>query len=206
MTIHEASQLIGVSPATLRRWSDAGDITAFTTPGGHRRFSRSAVDVLLPSPRRERPDPVVPERIALAQRREVIRAALAVPWLSCLEPSQRAVFRDQARRLAAGLRRSFDAPTAAERGSALEGAEAVAAEFGRIARLTGIPIRETVEVVLRSRAPLVRELAEVARRRALVPPESTELLEAAAAAIDRLVSAAMRGHEAAATEVQPSPS
>ena len=32
LTIHEASDLIGVSPATLRRWSDAGEIRAFTTP------------------------------------------------------------------------------------------------------------------------------------------------------------------------------
>jgi excisionase family DNA binding protein len=206
MTSHEASALIGVSPATLRRWSDAGDIEAFTTPGGHRRFSRTAMAGFLPAPRRERPDPAVPERIARAQRREIIRAALAAPWLSQLEPSGRAAVRDQARRLAAGLLRSFEAPTAAERGSARASAEAVAAEYGRIARLHGIPIRETVEVVLRSRAPFVRELAEAARRRELAPPESTELLEAAAVAIDRLVSAVMCGHEAAAAEVLPDPS
>ena len=48
MSIQEASNLMGVSPATLRRWSDAGRIRTFTTPGGHRRFSRAAVDALLP--------------------------------------------------------------------------------------------------------------------------------------------------------------
>ncbi len=56
MSIHEACRLIGVSPATLRRWSDAGDIKAFTTPGGHRRFSRAAVIGLLPADRRGRPN------------------------------------------------------------------------------------------------------------------------------------------------------
>jgi len=49
LTVREASELIGVSPATLRRWSDNGEITTFTTPGGHRRFARSAIMGLLPA-------------------------------------------------------------------------------------------------------------------------------------------------------------
>ena len=51
LTLHEACSLVGVSPATLRRWSNNGDISTFTTPGGHRRFARSALLGLLPAPR-----------------------------------------------------------------------------------------------------------------------------------------------------------
>ncbi len=54
LTVRTACAMLGVSPATLRRWSDAGEIEAFTTPGGHRRFSRSAVLRLLPTDRRRR--------------------------------------------------------------------------------------------------------------------------------------------------------
>ncbi len=50
LTLGEACGLVGVSPATLRRWSDNGDIRTFTTPGGHRRFARSAILGLLPAP------------------------------------------------------------------------------------------------------------------------------------------------------------
>ena len=50
LTLHEACSLVGVSPATLRRWSDNGDISTFTTPGGHRRFAMSAILGLLPAP------------------------------------------------------------------------------------------------------------------------------------------------------------
>ncbi|HUG28889.1 MAG TPA: helix-turn-helix domain-containing protein, partial [Candidatus Limnocylindria bacterium] len=50
-----ASRVLGVSPATLRRWSDAGRLRVFTTPGGHRRFSRSALERLLPADRSRRP-------------------------------------------------------------------------------------------------------------------------------------------------------
>jgi glutamyl-tRNA reductase len=48
LTVREACALVGVSPATLRRWSDNGEVTTFTTPGGHRRFARSAIQALLP--------------------------------------------------------------------------------------------------------------------------------------------------------------
>ena len=47
--LSEASRLLGVSPATLRRWSDAGRLRVFTTPGGHRRFSRATLERLLPA-------------------------------------------------------------------------------------------------------------------------------------------------------------
>jgi excisionase family DNA binding protein len=58
LSVHEASALVGVSPATLRRWSDAGEIVAFTTPGGHRRFARSAILAMLPNGHRTRPSTV----------------------------------------------------------------------------------------------------------------------------------------------------
>ena len=49
LSVHEASELLGVVPATLRRWSTAGRVSSFTTPGGHRRFSRTEILRLLPS-------------------------------------------------------------------------------------------------------------------------------------------------------------
>lgn len=50
LSIHEACELIGVSPATLRRWNAAGTVDAFMTPGGHRRFARSVILSMLPAP------------------------------------------------------------------------------------------------------------------------------------------------------------
>lgn len=47
LSVQEASAMLGVSPATLRRWSANGEVEAFTTPGGHRRFSLSTLKALL---------------------------------------------------------------------------------------------------------------------------------------------------------------
>src|SRR5690606_31670665 len=38
LTLSEASTLLGIHHTTLRAWADRGEIPAFRTPGGHRRF------------------------------------------------------------------------------------------------------------------------------------------------------------------------
>ena len=38
-TSSQAARYLGVSLATIRRWTDAGHITCYRTPGGQRRFS-----------------------------------------------------------------------------------------------------------------------------------------------------------------------
>jgi excisionase family DNA binding protein len=40
VTISEASRILGVSEVTLRQWTDEGNVKAFVTPGGHRRYSK----------------------------------------------------------------------------------------------------------------------------------------------------------------------
>lgn len=45
----QAASMLGVSTATLRRWTVAGEVDAFTTPGGHRRYARATIEALLDS-------------------------------------------------------------------------------------------------------------------------------------------------------------
>ena len=48
-TSSEAARYIGVSLATVRRWTDAGHIHCYRTPGGQRRFSRTQLDDFMAS-------------------------------------------------------------------------------------------------------------------------------------------------------------
>lgn len=45
----DAAEYCGVSPKTIRRWTDDGDLRAFVTPGGHRRYRQADLDALLPA-------------------------------------------------------------------------------------------------------------------------------------------------------------
>jgi len=47
LTLSSASKLLGVHPATLRQWADAGKVPSYRTPGGHRRFRAEDIRVFL---------------------------------------------------------------------------------------------------------------------------------------------------------------
>jgi excisionase family DNA binding protein len=199
LTVHEACALIGVSPATLRRWSAAGDVQAFTTPGGHRRFARSTILGLLPSARRPRPTlerlGETPEHMNRVYRRHVAQACHGASWLMGLSEDELEPLRDHGRRIAGALLVFIDAATAEERQPAMLKAVNAATEYGRIAARGSAGIRETVEAFLRFRMLFVAELAQVARRRGLDTIEATNLLVTATQAIDQLLVALMSGHE-----------
>jgi excisionase family DNA binding protein len=48
-TSSQAARYLGVSLATIRRWTDAGHVSCYRTPGGQRRFSRVQLDEFVTS-------------------------------------------------------------------------------------------------------------------------------------------------------------
>ncbi len=200
LTIHEASALVGVSPATLRRWCDAGDVRAFTTPGGHRRFARAAVLGMLPPASRSRPTMASlgqsADAITHVYRRDVCRSVSWPASIEALGPEAREPFRESGRTIVNALVEYLDASGPHEAARRLAAAESAAARHGQLAAYHSVTIRDTVELFLRFRAPFLHELGAVARRRGLDATEATDLLEAATDAIDRLMPAVIAGHEA----------
>jgi len=205
LTVHEACALIGVSPATLRRWSAAGDVQAFTTPGGHRRFARSTILGLLPSARRKRPTlerlGETPEHMTRVYRRHLAQALHGATWLAGLSEDELEPLRDHGRRIAGSLLEFIDATTSQDRRTAIGNGVFAATEYGRIAARGSADIGETVEAFLRFRMLFLGELAQVSRRRGLDTVEATNLLVTATEAIDQLLVALMSGHETEIVEI-----
>lgn len=107
------------------------------------------------------------------------------------------LFRERGQLLAAGLLRYLDAPQPDTAAHHLSEASLTAAEYGRVAAALGLSLSQTVEGFLRFRSPFHHELAVAARRRGFDTAETTDLLEAAEGAMDRLLVATMSGHSAA---------
>jgi excisionase family DNA binding protein len=62
LTVGQAADYIGVSPSSIRKWSNRGLVQAYRTPGGDRRFSIDDLDELIRVPHGASPQTDPPER------------------------------------------------------------------------------------------------------------------------------------------------
>ena len=58
--VSEAAEFLGVSAASLRKWSDQGIVPVYRTPGGQRRFAQEDLEQFLASMRQPGPAIGVP--------------------------------------------------------------------------------------------------------------------------------------------------
>jgi excisionase family DNA binding protein len=207
LTIHEASAIVGVSTATLRRWCDAGDVRAYTTPGGHRRFARAAVVGMLPATSRVRPTMIglgqTAESITRAYRREACPSMAWPAVIEALAPSARELYREYGRAIVRGLVGYLDAAGTPEASPRLAIARSAVARHGQLVATHGVSLEDTVELFLRLRSPFLHELAAVARRKGLDTTSAMDLLEAATDAIDGLMPSLIAGHRAGTDGLAP---
>ncbi len=194
----EASLLLGVAPPTLRRWVAEGRIPALTTPGGHHRLARGAVEALLPHPASTSfpaADAGTADRIHQAYRRAAREPGERPTFLDDVPKEALEPLRAHGRIITGSILRYLEAPDGDAREAALAEGLIAAAAYGRIAASLGASMRETVATFLRFRTPFVHEMAGAARRQGLNAAGAADLLEAVTVAIDRLLDATMEGHE-----------
>lgn len=200
LPLGEASRLLGVDPDTLRRWADEGRVPAFTTPGGHRRFERRALERLIAS-RRTGPDGGLaslgstPDRLSAAYRRRYSEqhGAGADPRIH-VPASERESFRDIGRRLVDALVRHLD-ETGQARVLAEREAIDLSAHLGERLALHGAPLGEAVSMFISARRPFLAELGVVARRRGIDGARIGDLFDSSTWLLDRLLLAFVAGHD-----------
>jgi excisionase family DNA binding protein len=204
LTLGAASKILGVDPDTLRRWADAGKIEVFTTPGGHRRFPRSAVEAMLPRPRARRAlltalgEP--PDRVAAELRRRVRSDAAALSeqeWHARLDERSLQWFRERGRRMGDLLLGYLDTQRRGGREQFVAQAEALGKEYGVEAAKRGLSIGEATQAFLFFRARFMAEIATVARRGSLNAEQTASLFEEADRALDGVIVALVEGHRSA---------
>jgi excisionase family DNA binding protein len=197
----EAARLLGITPQTLRRWADRGQIASYTTPGGHRRFPRSALIALAPAGRPRRPTLALmgaPARITQAYRDQAPGVSRAGGWLAAMPPDQVELFRQRGRQMTETLLAHLDANGPVTALATLRDAAGYAAEHGAASARLGASLNQAAKAFLKFRAPFVDELAAVARRRGLDTREATTLLVDAEHAMDELLLAFIAGWQEAA--------
>ena len=200
LTLGQASRLLGVDPDTLRRWSDAGKVDVFTTPGGHRRFRREAIDGLLPRPRQIGRQALsalgeTPDRVAAEFRKRVRSDPADQTWHERLDEDSLRWFRERGMRMSALLIGALDTTKPDGREQLLIQAEALGREYGAEAARRSLSLGEATQAFLFFRARFMGEIAAVARRRSLQADQAAALFDQADGSLDRLILALVTGHQ-----------
>jgi excisionase family DNA binding protein len=200
VSLTEACALLGVSASTVRRWADTGLVRTFVTPGGHRRFSRTGLQALLPAQPAGRPTlgelGETQGRMAWGYRRATGHEAGRIPWVAEMDEPRRARFRSHGRTIVAALVDALDTADPVRRADRLREAEDACGEYGRAAGREGLGASLTADLFLRFRLPFLGELGALARRRELDAAATSALIGEATAALDDLLLATLRGWEA----------
>ncbi len=195
LALGDASRLLGVAPQTLRRWSDAGQVDTFTTPGGHRRYRRSSLERMVAERIPVRPSllraGMTSGRLVRAYRADASAHHGALPWLMTLDDAQRDAFRTQGRKLVTDLLAYLDAADGVTADRHLAEMTALAAGYGRLVSGHGVSMSGAVEGFLEFRRPFLGQLSRVAVERGFDTAATTELMAAAERVMDRLLAAVM---------------
>jgi excisionase family DNA binding protein len=202
LSLGPASRLLGVDPDTLRRWADAGRVATWTTPGGHRRFERRALERMASERRRGSPlQPLAslgasPARLQRVYRRHYAIDRPAVPGSVAADDGERDAYRRDGRRLITALLAYLDAnqdPRARERREA--DASAVVDDQAERLAAQGVSLTESVSMFVSARRPFLAEISGLARRRSLDPSRLATLYEDASALLDRLLLRFIVAHQ-----------
>jgi excisionase family DNA binding protein len=203
LSLGPASRLLGVDPDTLRRWADEGRIEAFTTTGGHRRFSRAAVERILEARRHDATMRLANlgatrDRLSRAYRRGYASPADVADVREAIPESDRDAYRDGGRALVAALLAHLDAADDEARGTAEALATTVTEDLARRMAAAGIALADAVSLFVAARRPFLTELGVIARRRSVDPDRLATIYDTSSGLLDRLLLRLVAAHGGAA--------
>jgi excisionase family DNA binding protein len=201
LSIHDACALLGVDQSTLRRWSDAGKVPVFRTPGGHRRYAEADLVALVGDgpARRERP------RVSQQTLTDRSLSAYEDEYLGwCASGAGSAPMAPPLRRSTAasggGWSTSRSAtrrwrPAAGDRASLLDEGRQIGGHYGRAGAGHGLTPAEMVEAFLYFRYPVVRAVTGMIEEQELAARRAIRVFAEISHFMDQILVATVAAHE-----------
>jgi len=196
ISISEASQILGVNEATLRQWTDEGKLSAFVTPGGHRRYSKSDLKKLTRSGHKALGirDLVSELEDTTSRHREMARGFFDKSPQAikpCKEHQMQLA--ELGRRLLNLTARYVSEP--ARREESLSSARDTGRGFGRLLAEMGMPLTEATEAFLMHRELIMQAAAGLAGKREARGGRIAEAIPLANHLIDMTLIAMIDEHQ-----------
>jgi excisionase family DNA binding protein len=199
LSINEACALLGVDQSTLRRWSDAGKVPVFRTPGGHRRYAEDDLRSLVGGAKRpERPRMMrqeLTDRSLSAFEEGFWQGARARRWFRAFSPSKHDELRLLGRRLIDLAVRFAAAPESADRSSLLDEGRQIGEQYGSSSARVGLTSVEAVEAFLYFRSPVVRSIVGMIDEQGLAAKRAARVFVDIGQFMDQVLLAMVAAHE-----------
>ncbi len=160
LSLHEAAELLGVHPSTVRIWSDKGLLPVHRTKGGHRRYKRSEVALWAKTSRGQQP--IEPASVIQAAFRnihiQISEGHLeAEAWYQKLGEDARTQYRQSSRTLFQGLMNYLSSAGEEE---ATSEAHSIGYEYASRARRFGLTNVEAARALLFFRDVLLESVIQ----------------------------------------------
>jgi excisionase family DNA binding protein len=195
-SIGEASQLLGVSEAALRQWTDEGKIKAFITPGGHRRYSRIELKKFMGShPKMIGIKDLVIELEDTAQLlRETSRASLnTTTWYSKLNEESKEHLAHLGRQLLNLIIKYVAEPS--KREETIQLTRDVGHNLGETLAKLELPLTDSVEAFLLHRDPIMNTATHLMRKREAFTGRVVAAIPLVAHLMDEALVALVAAHQ-----------
>lgn len=178
LTLRAASELLGVSESTVRRWADAGEVRSYRTGGGHRRILEEDLRRLVSGQQQttgrdtDRISEIALARVKrqLGRRRQSYAAAL-----EGLPEDVRDRLRLLGRQLVDLFARYVSSGTKRERFT--EDARTIGREYGRMLVQAGVGLTAAVGTFNNLRRSVEEAASQIAGESELSTEEAVEALE-----------------------------
>lgn len=200
LSIHDACRLLGVDQSTLRRWSDSGKVPVFRTPGGHRRYSESALLAMVGNGSRRFERQKIATRQLTDQSRagfvdEFWRTARERRWYRSYSASQMDDLRRLGGRLINLAVRFAQSAVGPERNSLIDEGRTIGRQYGRVASVAGLSASEGVEAFLYFRTPVVHSLSTMSDGARMGAQAMLQITSEVNAYLDQVMLAMVQEHE-----------
>jgi len=196
VSIGGASEILGVSEAALRQWTDEGKIKAFITPGGHRRYSKTELKKFMGSHAKTLgiKDLVVELEDTVQLHREIARTSLTTTsWYSHLSEQSQEHLAELGRRLLNLTIRYITEPSKQEETTKL--IRDVGHNHGEMLAKLGLPLTDSVEAFILHRDPIINAATHLLKKREAVAGRVVEAIPLVAHVMDEALVALVAAHQ-----------
>ena len=166
LTISEAAQILGVSEAALRLWTDEGKIKAFVTPGGHRRYTRTELKKFSSKETKVlgAKDVVTQMEETFDQHREIAKTYFShVPKDAGASKSDQQALAGSGHDLLQLIMQYISEP--ANRAATLEKIKEISARHGELSAKLGLSLTDSVQAFLLHREPIIKSTTLLIKKR-----------------------------------------